>query len=196
MEIWKDVVGYEGYYQVSNLGRVRSLDRVITDKRGVVKNHKGFVKKLTPGNHGYMTAELSRDGKHTRCLVHRLVAEAFIPNKENLPSINHKDENKHNNHVGNLEWCTHKYNNGYGTAPDRTRDKIRELGQMRAVVQLSLSGEKINEYESISDASRKTGVSLHGIWKAANGGYNAHGKWVRINMAGGYKWGYSEEVLK
>lgn len=192
MEIWKDVVGFEGYYQVSNLGRVRSLDRFITDKRGLKRNHKGFVKKLTPGNHGYMTAGLCRNGKNTQWLVHRLVAEAFIPNKEKLPFINHKDEVKDNNHVSNLEWCTQEYNNGYGTAPDRVRDKIRELGQMRAVVQLTLSGKKINEYESLHEASRKTGVGLSNIWKAVNGGYNTHGKWVRINMAGGYKWRWAK----
>jgi len=188
MEIWKDIVGYEGYYQVSNLGRVKSLDRVITNKMGVMRNFKGFVKKLTPDGRGYLVVTLSRDGKDTRCIVHRLVAEAFIPNKEKLPFINHKDEIKDNNHVDNLEWCTCEYNNRYGTCPERTRNKIRELGQMRAVVQLTLSGKKVNEYESISDASRETGVILQNIHQAANGGYNMHGKWKRVNTAGGYKW--------
>ena len=192
MEIWKDIVGYEGYYQVSNLGRVKSLDRVITNKMGVMRNFKGFVKKLTPDANGYMTAGLCRNGKNTKCLVHRLVAEAFIPNKEKLPFINHKDENKDNNHVDNLEWCTCEYNNRYGTAPDRVRAKIRELGQMRAVVQLTLSGKKVNEYESISDASRKTGVILQNIHQAANGGYNMNGKWKRVNTAGGYKWRWAK----
>jgi hypothetical protein len=192
MEIWKDVVGYEGYYQVSNLGRVKSLDRVVTDKMGVKRNHKGFVKKLTHGNHGYMTVGLCRNGKNTQCLVHRLVAEAFIPNKEKLPFINHKDEVRDNNHVENLEWCTQEYNNRYGTAPDRVKNKIRELGQMKAVVQLTLSGEKINEYESLHEASRKTGVGLPNIWKAVNGGYNKHGKWRRAHTAGGYKWRWAK----
>ena len=196
MEIWKDIVGFEGYFQVSNLGRVKSLDRVITNKMGVMRNFKGFVKKLTPDNQGYMVVTLSRDGKDTQWLVHRLVAEAFIPNKENLPFINHKDEVKDNNHVDNLEWCTCKYNNRYGTSPERTRNKIRELGQMRAVVQLSLNGEKINEYESVSDASRETGVILQNIHQAANGGFSTQGKWKRVHTAGGYKWRWAKEVLK
>ena len=192
MEIWKDVVGYEGYYQVSNLGRVKSLDRVITNKMGVVRNLNGFVKKLTPGDNGYMGVTLSRNGKYTRRYVHRLVAEAFIPNKEKLPFINHKDENKDNNHVDNLEWCTCEYNNRYGTAPERKRSKARELGQMRAVVQLTLSGEKINEYESLHEASRKTGVGLPNIWNAANGGFNKQGKWMRLHTACGYKWRWAK----
>jgi len=192
MEIWKDVVGFEGYYQVSSLGRVRSLDRVITNKRGIMTNLKGFVKKLTPDSKGYMVVTLSRNGKDTCGFVHRLVAEAFIPNKEKLPFINHKDEVKDNNNVGNLEWCTCEYNNRYGTGPDRVKNKIRKLGQMRAVVQLTLSGKKVNEYESISDASRKTGVILQNIFQAANGGYNMHGKWIRVNTAGGYKWRWAK----
>lgn len=192
MEIWKDVVGYEGYYQVSNLGRVKSLDRVITDKMGLMKNLKGFVKKLTLDAKGYVVVKLSMDGERTQYRVHRLVAEAFIPNKEKLPFINHKDEVKENNHVDNLEWCTCEYNNRYGTCPERTRNKIRELGRMKAVVQLSLSGKKINEYESVSDASRETGVIRQNIRNAANGGFYVHGKWMRLHTAGGYKWRWAK----
>lgn len=194
MEIWKDIVGFEGYFQVSNLGRVKSLDRVITNKMGVMRNFKGFVKKLTPDGKGYVVVGLSKDGKYTRCYVHRLVAEAFIPNKEKLPFINHKDEIKDNNYVSNLEWCTQEYNNRYGTNPERTRNKARELGRMKAVVQLSLSGEKIKEYESLHDGSRKTGVGVRNIRSAANGGFYVHGKWMRIHTAGGYKWRWANRL--
>ena len=101
-EVWKDISGYEGYYQISNLGRVKS-------KRKILKPIKGE----------YLKVGLSKNGKHNVQYVHRLVAELFVENINKKPQVNHKDENKYNNHANNLEWVTHKENMNYGTKQDR-----------------------------------------------------------------------------
>ena len=101
-EIWKDIKGYEGLYQVSNLGNIKSIR---TNKNLLFEeNYKG-----------YLRVSLCKNGKHKHYKVHRLVGIAFIPNEYNLPQINHKDENKHNNAIDNLEWCDNWYNNHYGS---------------------------------------------------------------------------------
>ena len=107
MEIWKDVKGYEGLYQVSNLGGIKSL--------GNSQNRKEKLLRTSIRN-GYCTTYLYKNNKKKSFLCHRLVAEAFIPNPDNLPQVNHKDENKLNNCVENLEWCTAKYNVNYSSA--------------------------------------------------------------------------------
>jgi len=115
MEIWKDVVGYEGIYKVSSLGRVASLERV--NARGQVVSPR--IKATKQNNRGYIQISLSKDGKQEYKLLHRVVAEAFIKNPNNLPQVNHKDENKNNNNIDNLEWCTNMYNRHYGTGLER-----------------------------------------------------------------------------
>ena len=105
-EVWKDVVGYEGLYQVSNLGRLKSAPRPRT---------KGGLLKPQYDRKGYLTFGLCKNGKSKMAKIHRLVAEAFIPNPGKLPEVNHKDEQKDNNCVENLEWCTTQYNSNYGT---------------------------------------------------------------------------------
>lgn len=115
-EIWKDIEGYEGKYEVSNLGNVRSLNY-----RGT-----GGIKLLKQGTtRGYKLTCLYKNGKGKQYWVHRLVAIAFIPNPNNLPVVNHKDENPSNNNVNNLEWCTQEYNINYGTARKRASESIR-----------------------------------------------------------------------
>lgn len=106
METWKDIKGYEGLYQVSNLGRVKSLNY----------NHTGNVKVISSRvcNSGYLRVQLHKDGVRKKLLIHRLVAEAFIPNPLNLPEVNHKDEDKTDNRVENLEFCDRTYNINYG----------------------------------------------------------------------------------
>lgn len=106
-EVWKDISGFEGMYQVSSVGRVRSLSRYINRKDGYKQFHKGKILKATLSTNGYYMIHLGRDSIYT---VHRLVAEAFIPNPDNLPCVNHKDENKLNNTVDNLEWITSRDN--------------------------------------------------------------------------------------
>lgn len=117
-EIWKDIEGYEGLYQISNKGRVKSF------------HGKGRIMKLGTHPLGYKLATLTKDGEQNTKQVHRLVAQAFIPNPENLPVINHKDENPSNNNVKNLEWCTQKYNLNYGTCQER-KEKTRAENKAR-----------------------------------------------------------------
>lgn len=108
-EIWKDITGYEGYYQVSNLGRVKSLSRELNIKKGVRKTKERIIANSNNGN-GYFVCSLSKGMKRKSILTHRLVAMAFIDNKENFNEVNHKDGNKNNNSSYNLEWCNRQYN--------------------------------------------------------------------------------------
>ena len=122
-EIWRPVVGYEGLYEVSNTGQVRSLDRYVKNNHSY-RLHKGKVLSLLKNEYGYIQVVLSCNGKHNTITVHRLVAQAFILNPNNLPEVNHKDEDKTNNSVENLEWCTAKYNSNYGTRNIRRRETL------------------------------------------------------------------------
>lgn len=144
-EVWKDVVGYEGLYQVSNLGRVKSLSRLVDKgKYGTIYTKERILKNQKV-NVNYLFVILSKDGKHKNMTVHRLMAKAFLPNPDNLSDVNHKDENPSNNFIyinkdgsvdyekSNLEWCTHKYNCNYGTSKFRiikTRRKNNDVSEM------------------------------------------------------------------
>ena len=134
-EIWRPVVGYEGLYEVSNTGRVRSLDRY--DSRNCFR--KGKVLSPTKDRYGYLTVTLNCNGKSKTIKIHRLVAQAFIENPDNLPQVNHRDEDKTNNRVENLEWCNAKYNVNFGTRQERYRNTMLEKGHW--------SGLSREEYE-------------------------------------------------
>ena len=121
-EIWRPIPGYEGLYEVSNLGRVRSVDRYVKSKGESYWLRKGKMLSPTKDKNGYLKVNLSCNGKHNIIRVHRLVTEAFLPNPDNLPEVNHKDEDKTNNRVENLEWCNRKYNVNFGTARIRSKD--------------------------------------------------------------------------
>lgn len=135
VEEWRDIVGYEGKYQVSNLGNVRSIDHIVVcrGKHGaIVHRHvKGKLLKQQLNLQGYYIVGLQPldKSKSKETLVSRMVAKAFIPNPDNLPCVNHKDENPKNNRVDNLEWCTQEYNNQYGTIRERHRQMM--LGKKR-----------------------------------------------------------------
>lgn len=124
----KPVNGYEEYYEVDQFGRVYSVDRVVSVKdngRVYDKPLKGKQMKQSVHTKGYKTVSLTKDGKTKTVFVHRIVAEAFIPNTENLPMVNHKDEDKTNNFVENLEWCTNGYNLSYGNARKRQANSLK-----------------------------------------------------------------------
>ena len=123
-EIWRPIEGYEGLYEVSSYGRVRSLDKYVKSGYGSYRLRKGKI--LSPGIRpdGYLVVSL----QYKMFRVHRLVAQAFILNPDNLPQVNHKDENKANNRVDNLEWCDSKYNNNYGTARIRAKETAIKNG--------------------------------------------------------------------
>lgn len=185
-EIWKPVVGYEGFYEVSNIGRVRSLSRIVECNDGRKRKLKTRILRQSCAPSGYYMVTLHKNGKQKSGLVHRLVCEAFIPNPLVKDEVNHKDENSKNNNATNLEWVTTKENNNYGTRKERARKAIVEV-QGRAVRQLSRDGELVAEYESLSAACNATGTHVANITKCAKGIYKT---------AGGYIWKYKDETME
>lgn len=172
-EVWKDIVGFEGSYMVSNKGRIYSK-----------KTNKVLQKKYN--NRKYVTTGLYKDGKPHYFLVHRLVATHFIDNPENLPQVNHKDENKENNSADNLEWCSNHYNALYGTRVDRTtnNEKYRESREKmkRKVIGISLDGSKTIYLNSIASAVDH-GFSKSGVGSVCRGRKKTHK---------GYIWKYAD----
>lgn len=176
-EEWRPVVDFEGYYEVSNLGNIRSVDRTVISSNGKELHYKG--KHITPGidKDGYTTYGLYVNSKQTRVKAHREVAKAFLPNPDGLPVVNHKDENKLNNRVDNLEWCTVDYNNKYGS---RLGKMVKSESQ--PVAQYTLTGKFVHRYSSLADAARSLGKSSSGsIWSACN---------RKQKTAYGYVWKY------
>ena len=145
MEIWKDIKGYEGLYQVSNEGRVKSLPRTWVAGKGGIRHNDEKLMKQHPIWNDYLRVCLSKDGTNKWYLVHRLVAEAFIDNPDNLPEVNHKSENKQENFVENLEWCTREYNIKYGTRIERTSKPVEALDD---------DGNVVYTFESKKEARR------------------------------------------
>lgn len=165
MEIYKEIEGYEGIYQVSNYGNVKSLGNDKTRKEKVLKPQKH--------NYGYLMVSLNKQGKHKLHFVHRLVAEAFIDNPNNYEEVNHKDEDKTNNSVINLEWCTRLYNHNYGTINQR-------IAESRSKPVICLETGKI--YPSLKEVQRQLGFSQGNISNVCNGkqqtAYGFHWKYV------------------
>lgn len=177
-EIWKDIVGYEGLYQVSNLGRVRKSS-------GEILSQTTHRAKYT----NYRTVGLRKNGTRKTEGVHRLVAGAFIQNAENLPMVNHKDENGENNLVENLEWCDRSYNALYGTCPEKKRrNNIGKISKQRKpVLQYSKDGEFICRHCSASAAA----VSIKGNVRAAQANISAACVgYLGKKTAYGYMWRY------
>lgn len=169
-EIWKDVPGYEGLYQVSNFGRVKRMpykrNRINPKSMRMANHHyKERVMKGSISANGYYRVSLSFKDKVTYKHIHRLVAEAFIPNPNNYPCINHKDEVRTNNNVDNLEWCSYYYNNTYKDIRERMA-KTYSKNHSRAVEMLSLSGRKIREFSSVKEAAIFVGGTSTSIDRA------------------------------
>lgn len=160
VETWKDIRDYENLYQTSNLGRARSLDRWVKDTNGSLRFYKGKILKLCTDKYGYLKVGLCKNNKYKKFYVHRLVAEAFIPNPDNLPCVNHKDENKQNNNVENLEFCTYEYNNTYGTRIEKCS---------KPILQYTFDGQFVREWESAKQAEREGGFKSENISACCKG---------------------------
>lgn len=178
-EIWKDVRDFEGIYQVSNLGRLKALEREVLVCGGATRRIPEHIIKPMKCKNGYYEASFSLKQRRTVRLLHRVVADAFIPNPFNLPEVNHKDENIANCRADNLEWCTSKYNANYGTRNAR----MMVLRKTKRVAQRTKDGEFINCFKSIADAERVTGVDNTTITRACKG---------KQKTAGGFVWQYVE----
>lgn len=186
-EYWADIKDFVGLYQVSNFGKVRSLDRYVIYKNGNIEFKKGRVLKPFHDSRGYEVVKLQKEGNIQSLHVHRLVAQAFIPNPKHLPCVNHKDENKTNNRMSNLEWCTYKYNINYGTVIERQVSKRINGVRSTPVLQLTIDGVIVNEWVSMSEIERQLGhlgYSTSAICACCKGKRNSHK---------GYKWEYKQQ---
>lgn len=191
LEIWKDIKNYEGLYQVSNMGRVKSLNYHNTKEERILKQKKD--------KYGYYRVVLCRNKIKKDCLVHRLVASAFLPNPNNLPQVNHRDENKQNNCASNLEFCTAKYNANYGTRNERMskaqkgkiipqyQKDIISKAKSIPILQFSKSGNIIlRKWDSAVQAEKELNINHSSILRCCKG---------KLNSAGKYKWMYYEDYI-
>lgn len=189
MEFWKDIKGYEGLYQVSNMGNVRSADRIVHIKK---KNfeydelRKGRILKGQARKHGYLAVWLYKlDGTKRQESIHRLVAEAFCAKQDQDTDVNHKNEIKTDNRASNLEWCTHKENSNYGTALARRTKTCRDNHvRWKPVKQYDLQGNFIAEYPSLAEMEKQTGYSKGNVCNAIKG---KHGQ----THPYGFRWEYA-----
>lgn len=180
METWKDIKGFEGIYQISNMGRVKSFKADPNGRILSIKNSKG----------DYLNIVLCHGNKRRSVKVHRLVAEAFIPNPDNKPEVNHKDGNKQNNRVGNLEWATRIENQRHALAlnPNILKGMVQynRYIRPRTIQQFTMDGRFVAEYANSTEAEKATGVCQRNILQVANRDEYRPGKTRR--QAGGYIW--------
>ena len=181
-EVWKDIVGYEGLYKVSNKGNVYSVER--KDSRG--KKCGGQTLRPSYHSNGYLCLNLNKNGVTKNKKVHRLVLEAFIPNPNNYPEVNHRDEDKSNNNIENLEWCTRKQNVNHGTAIKRASQK-----RCKKVKAVNVETGEVLIFNSTSEARRKGYAQGH-VSKACRGVYkNSSGKLIGDGHTyRGHQWSY------
>lgn len=177
-EIWKDAIGFEGLYQISNYGRARSISHAVNCNTGMRVVRGKILKPVDRGN-GYAFVTFGKDGKQFNISLHRMVARIFIPNPLNLPEVNHIDRNPMNARADNLEWCDRKYNNNYAGRAWRSARK-----RIRAVSQYDLDGKSIKRYLSLSEAAKASGVSAGNISNCCK---------KKRCTAGGYRWESEEK---
>lgn len=171
-ELWVEIEGYNGKYWVSNHGRVKMVEMQFFNKP--------FRLMKPQTAKGYKCIRLYNSKGWKDYLVHRLVADYFIPNPNNFPHVNHKDENPSNNMADNLEWCTRLYNVRYGTAIERKKEKLKKY--KKPVEQYSKDGVFIKRWDSATDAANELGLYSHCICQVAKGINKTHG---------GYVWKYA-----
>ena len=205
-EVWKDIQGYEGFYQVSNYGRVKSVYRIIhfINKNGIKsqKSIKEKIKSQSDNGRGYCKVELCKNNKLVNKYVHILVAITFIPNPLNFPTINHKDEKKANNSVSNLEWCSYQYNNLYGTARQRTKKTRTENGLNRSIDMYDMNGVFLKHYD-VGYHVEQDGLSRRGVYNVCTGRAKSykgcifvfHGDAFRKKTLDNYPHGMKKEVI-
>lgn len=175
MEEWKDIEGYEGLYQVSNEGRIKSLEKKYNVGYVGLKHQNEMILKPTAVGKGYLHVSLCKNGCKKYKRIHRLVAEAFIPNPNNYEVVNHKDENPQNNSVENLEWCTQEYNNNYGHRTERMAET-----QSKRVYQYTIDGVLVKVWTSTNECGRN-GYCQGWVAACCRGERKTHK---------GYKWSY------
>lgn len=183
-EIWKDIIGYEGIYQISNLGRVLALPKIVNSSKSI--NGKRItsarIKCTRVDRYGYETVKLTDSNSvYKHYTIHRLVALSFIPNPNNYPSINHKDENKLNNTPDNLEWCTVKYNNLYNDRQDKINLLLTNGLLSKPVIQYSLDGVFVREFPSVNQVCRELNIFKAGVSGCCNN---------RASTYKGFKWSF------
>ena len=177
-EEWRDVVGYEGRYQVSSMGRVKSLER----KDCLGRTVKERILKPVVRGKGYLKVGLCAGGKKKHFFVHRLVCQAFHDNPDNKPQVNHLNEDKKDNRACNLEWCTRRENCNHGT-----RNKRSAKNRSKSVGQYTLDGELVKIWPSATEAQRQVGFGQGNICQAANG---------KFKQVYGFTWKYVERKEK
>ena len=184
IEIWKDIEGYEGLYQVSNRGRVKSLSRKVTNAMFSINEH--FV-KLVDNGHGYKSVSLWKDNKGKHFYVHRLVALAFVPNSNGYKYINHKDEDKSNNDVSNLEWCTAKYNCNYGNHTKKLKKSYILNGNNRPIDVYDMNGVFLKTFDCSNDVCRDLNIERRSLYSVCQG---------VVKSSKGYRFAFHGEELK
>ena len=189
MEEWRDIKGYEGLYQVSNMGNVRSVAHSTVYRDGRVGRYEGKMLVPHDGSNGYKSVNLSKNGVTYLANIHRLVAETFLRKDDERNVVNHKDGNKHNNTVGNLEWVTYSENSKHAARTGLLNMEpfvvAGSTARKKKIAQIDASGKTIKVFDSAAEAARQLGLSKGNISSCANGARKT---------SGGYRWQFVQGV--
>ena len=177
-EEWRPIKGYEGLYEVSNFGRVKSLSRKVRAGKNKIRTVNERILKPYKSKFGYLVVKSSPKNGSKHFAIHRIVAQAFIPNPNNYPDVNHKDERKDNNIVSNLEWCNHSYNALYGTCQQRLLKHKQKAVEMVD----TKTNEVVRVFDSMKNAGEELNIAKEQISAVCRG--------IR-KTAGGYSWRYA-----